>query len=255
MNSDTNLVTDESHRPVTLVTGAAKRIGRAIAHELHAAGARVAVHYRDSSAAAADLVEKLNTVRADSAIAVQGDLGEPDAPARAVAQTVAVFGRLDFLINNASRFYPTPLAAIDSEQWDDLMGTNLRVPLLLAKEAAPQLTANRGAIVNIADIYADRPLPNHALYCASKAGLVMLTRCLAIDLAPAVRVNAIAPGAILWPEQGLESDRADQILAATALKRLGKAQDIARAVRYLVYDADYTTGQVLAIDGGRSLKA
>ncbi len=247
------LPTDDANKPAVLVTGAARRIGRAIVRELHSAGANLAVHHRGSASEAASLVDDLNAARPGSAVSIKADLREPEAPSRLVARTVAAFGRLDVLVNNASAFYPTPLGGLDSGQWNDLMETNLRAPLWLAKEASTQLINNGGAIVNIADIYADRPLRDHAVYCAAKAGLVMLTRCLAVDLAPRVRVNAIAPGAILWPEQGTAGAHAEGVLARTALQRLGKVEDIARVVRYLVFDADYTTGQVLTVDGGRLL--
>lgn len=236
-----------------LVTGAAKRVGSAIAGELHRAGANVAIHYRTAQAAAAALADEFNAQRPDSAICLQADLLDLDALSALVANTVAHFGRLDALVNNASSFFATPLGKISAADWDDLLGSNLRAPLFLTQAAAPHLRATQGAVVNITDIHAERPLADYPLYCAAKAGLLGLTRALAIELAPQVRVNAVAPGAILWPDDGaFDPPTREAIVAHTLLKRTGDPQDIARVVRFLLDDAAYVTGQVINVDGGRS---
>lgn len=236
-----------------LVTGAAKRVGRAIACELHAAGADVMIHYRTAQAAAEAMVIELNALRPDSAACQQTDLLDSAALCALVDATVARFGRLDALVNNASSFFPTPLGRIDLADWDDLIGSNLKAPLFLTQAAAPHLRAGHGAVVNITDIHAERPLPGYPLYCAAKAGLLGLTRALAIELAPDVRVNAVAPGPILWPDDHeFDQDMRASIVAHTLLKRTGSPQDIARAVRFLLADAAYVTGQVINVDGGRT---
>jgi pteridine reductase len=236
-----------------LVTGAARRLGSAIARELHATGANLMLHYRQASAAAAALASELNAVRPSSAACLQADLLDVETLPRLVADTVARFGRLDALVNNASSFFPTPLGTIDLASWDDLIGSNLKAPLFLTQAAAPASDRGAGAVVNITDIHAERPLAAYPLYCAAKAGLLGLTRALAIELAPRVRVNAVAPGPILWPDSGVFDNAARQdIVAHTLLQRAGCPQDIARAVRYLLNDADYVTGQVINVDGGRT---
>lgn len=236
-----------------LVTGAGKRIGATIARTLHAAGANVAVHYFRSAGDAEALVDELNGKRADSATAVGGDLREIDALEHIVAQVVAHAGRLDVLINNASSFYPTPIGTITEAQWVDLVHSNLKAPLFLSQAALPHLKKARGVIVNIVDIHAQRPLKDHVVYGPAKAGLAMLTRSLAKDLAPEIRVNGVAPGAILWPESGIEPHVQQAIVKQVPLKRTGSPEDIASAVLYLVRDGTYVTGQILAVDGGRSV--
>jgi pteridine reductase len=237
-----------------LITGAARRIGAAAARGMHAAGANLIVHFHRSAAPAEQLVGELNKARPRSAIAMGGDLLDEHTPANLARQAVNTFGRLDVLINNASTFYPTPVGSITGRQWDDLIGTNLKAPLFLAQAAAPELRKHRGAIVNMIDIHARRPLPRHPVYSTAKAGLAMLTRSLARELAPDVRVNGIAPGPILWPE-GEEMSPAlkDEIISKTLLKRTGSPEDIVRALLFLVVDAPYVTGQILAVDGGRSV--
>lgn len=236
-----------------LVTGAAKRVGRSIALELHAAGANIMVHYRSATAEAEALVTELNTLRAGSAHCLQANLLDIEALSMLVGSTVAHFGRLDALVNNASSFFATALGEIDLAAWDDLIGSNLKAPLFLTQAAAPHLKAAHGAVVNITDIHAERPLAGYPLYCAAKAGLLGLTRALAIELAPEVRVNAVAPGPILWPDDSaFDSATQDGIVAHTLLKRAGSPQDIARAVRFLLDDAAYITGQVINVDGGRT---
>lgn len=238
--------------PVAFITGAAHRVGAVLARELHRSGYRVVIHYLRSERAATELCQDLNRQRERSAAVLRGDVLDPNAIAALAAQAVACFGRLDVLINNASSFYPTPVGSITLEQWDDLIGTNVRAPLLLSQALVPALRATTGAIINIADIHADRPLKNHTVYCVAKAGLVMLTKSLARELAPDVRVNAIAPGAILWPEQG-DAQQQEHILSRIALKRQGTPLDIAKAALYLARDADYVTGQIITVDGGRTL--
>jgi pteridine reductase len=240
--------------PVILITGAGRRVGAEIASALHAAGARVAIHYRSSAAAAEALVAELNAVRADSAAAFRADLLDVAALPPLVAAVVACFGRLDGLVNNASSFFPTKVGAIDTAAWDDLVGSNLKAPLFLSQAAAPHLQAAGGCIVNITDIHAERPLKGFPVYCAAKGGLLNLTRSLAIDLAPQVRVNAVAPGPIEWPDDDISFPPAERaaIVEHTLLKRVGSPADIARTVRFLVFDAPYITGQVINVDGGRT---
>lgn len=238
---------------VALVTGAARRIGAAIVRQLHTEGARLAVHYRGSADEAAALVAELNERRADSAMLFQLDLQDTDALPGLIRDVLRWGGRLDLLVNNASTFYPTPVGKITQADWDDLMGSNMKAPLFLSQAAAPALLESRGSIVNIVDIHARRPLRNHSVYGPAKAALGMLTRTLAKDLAPHVRVNGVAPGAILWPEGGMQEDVKANILDQVPLGRPGNPDDIAAAVLFLTAAADYVTGQVIAVDGGRSI--
>jgi pteridine reductase len=240
--------------PVVLITGAARRVGAEIARTLHAAGASVALHYRTSATAAETLAAELNSQRASSAAVFPADLLHVEQFPGLVDQVVAHFGRLDALINNASSFFPTPIGGIDQAAWDDLLGSNLKAPLFLAQAAAPHLRAAGGCIVNITDIHAERPLKGFAVYNAAKGGLLNLTRSLAIELAPQVRVNAVAPGAIQWPENDTDFPPEEQaaIINHTLLKRVGSPADIARTVKFLVFDAPYITGQVINVDGGRT---
>jgi pteridine reductase len=235
-----------------LVTGGAKRLGAAIARRLHGEGASLAIHYRSSASAADALCREFNASRPDSAVAIAGDLRELACLPGLVRGAVGAFGRLDVLVNNASSFYPTPLGEISAEQFDDLIGTNLRAPLFLAQAAAPELRLRRGLILNLIDIHGFRPLKRHPVYSAAKAALVMLTRSLARELGPEVRVNGIAPGPILWPEGPMDGDLKARIIARTSLKRIGSPDDIARAALFFVRDAPYVTGQVLPVDGGRT---
>lgn len=239
---------------VVLVTGSSRRVGAAIARRLHAAGANLMLHYRRSEADAQALRAGLNAVRADSVALVQADLLDAAGLAEIARNTLARFDQIDALVNNASSFYPTPVGEITPAQWDDLIGSNLRAPLFLSQAAAPHLKKTRGSIVNIADIHAERPLKNYTVYSIAKAGLVGLTRALARELAPEVRVNAVAPGAILWPDDdAFDAVSRQRIISHTLLKRVGEPEDIARAVYYLIAEAPYVTGQVLAVDGGRSV--
>jgi len=238
---------------VILVTGAARRIGAAIVTCLHENGARVAIHYRGSANDARNLAAQLNGLRADSAAVFQADLLETATLPSLVSDVVEWGGRLDGLVNNASSFYPTPIGDITEQQWDDLVGSNLKAPLFLSQAAASYLRKANGAIVNIVDIHAVRPLRHHAVYGSAKAGLAMLTRALAKDLAPHVRVNGVSPGAILWPEAGMTETLQQDILRQIPLERPGNPADIAGCVLYLLRDADYVSGQIIAVDGGRSI--
>ena len=240
-------------RPVALITGAAKRVGATIARRLHGAGFDLALHYRSSAAEMDALVSELEALRRGSALALQADLADLDALATLVPATLARYGRLDALVNNASSFYPTPLGQIDSGQFDDLLATNARAPLFLAQAAAPHLRAARGAIVNLVDIYADRPIPRYLPYCMAKAALVALTYGLARELGPEVRVNAIAPGNIIWSSNPEKAETLGVVEERTALKRQGDPDDLAGAALFLIRDAGYVTGQVLRVDGGRWL--
>lgn len=248
MSSETRL-----NGKVALITGAARRIGAAIATRLHQGGADVAIHYRGSAAEATALAGKLNAVRAESAAAFQADLIDTPALPGLVDDIVRWRGRLDILVNNASSFYPTPPGEITEAHWDDLMGSNLKAPLFLSQAALPELRRAGGAIVNIVDIHSQRPLRNHTVYGPAKAALAMLTRSLAKDLAPDVRVNGVSPGAILWPDNELDEVARNAILEQIPLERAGDPDDIAGAVLFLVQDATYVTGQIIAVDGGRSI--
>jgi pteridine reductase len=240
-------------QPVVLVTGGARRVGAAIVRHLHAAGCSVAIHYRSSADEAEALARDLNAMRADSAATFAGALEDDATPAALVSTVIARFGRLDGLVNNASAFYPTPIGETTAAQWDDLFAANARAPFFLAQAATSALREARGGIVNIVDIYAERPLAGHVVYSMAKAALVMLTQALARDLAPDVRVNAVAPGAILWPASGKPEEAAEALIAKTPLARKGEPGDVAEAVRWLLMDAHYTTGQVIRVDGGRAL--
>jgi pteridine reductase len=248
-----------SPRPVALVTGAARRIGASIARRLHADGHDLALHYRHSDADMQALLAELNGRRDGSAIALQADLAHFDRLPELVARTVGAFGRLDAVVNNASAFYPTPIGTTTPGQWDDLFASNVRAPFFLAQAAAPHLKASRGGIVNLVDVHADQPLAGHAVYGMAKAALRMMTRAMARDLAPEVRVNAVAPGAILWPEHAATDGSPDDtaqaaVLAQVPMGRLGTPQDVAVAVAWLLGpDAAYVTGQTLRVDGGRGI--
>ena len=241
-----------SSRRVALVTGAARRIGAVIARRLHAAGYDVALHARRSRAELAALIEELERTRASSTLALEADLGDAGVLPDLVNASVARFGRLDALVNNAAAFYPTPVGTATTAQWDKLLGTNARAPFFLAQAAAPHLAATNGAIVNIVDIYAEQPLAGHAIYSMSKAALAAMTKALARDLAPDVRVNGVAPGAILWPDAGKSEAAQQALIERTPLKRTGSPDDIAGAVLWLL-GAQFVTGEIVRVDGGRHL--
>lgn len=244
----------QAEQRVTLITGAAKRVGAGIAEHLAARGMRLAIHYNRSRAEAEALAARLSADYGIEALTLQADLRDVAVLPLLVDSVLDHFGRLDALVNNASAFYPTPVDEVSPEQWDDLLNTNLRAPFFLAQAAATALRNSQGAIVNIADIYGERPLANYLPYSVSKAGLIMLTKGLAKDLGPAIRVNAVAPGVALWAESKHPAEGTRQgILAKTALKRAGSPADVAAAVAFFLLDAPYVTGQVLAVDGGRSV--
>lgn len=241
--------------PVALITGGARRIGAEIVRTLHSAGYTVAIHCRNSRGEADALAQNLNAARPDSASVHVTELKSNSEINTLAKQIQQKWGRLDALINSASSFYPTPTGTVTEQQWDDLMGSNLKAPFFLAQAFAPSLRENQGSIINISDIHAERPLQNHPVYCAAKAGNVMLTKALAGDLAPGIRVNGVAPGAIMWPENDSEPspDQQKEILAKIPLEKIGEAADIARTVKFLLCDAPYITGQILTVDGGKSL--
>jgi pteridine reductase len=239
--------------PTALITGGARRIGREIATTLHESGYNIMVHYRSSADAAHSLSSELNDKRPNSADMVSGDLLDIAVIPSLVQKTIERFGKLNVLVNNASTFYPTPIELIDDEFWNDLIGSNLKAPAFLAKSAAPHLRESQGSIINIIDIYSQRPLSNHPVYCSAKAGLEMLTKSLARDLAPQIRVNGVSPGAILWPEKGNTEISQEELLGSIPLNRMGSPDDVAKAVKFLVVDGEYITGQTIAVDGGRSI--
>jgi pteridine reductase len=236
-----------------LVTGAARRVGAAVARKLHGAGANVLLHYGTSTKAAESVARELNDLRPQSARTLQADLLDVNQLAPLINAAEAAFGRLDILVNNASTFYPTPMGTISAHDWDDLMGTNVKAPLFLSQAAAAALRKSAGLIINLVDIHGSRPLKQFAVYCTAKAALAMLTRSLARELAPEVRVNGIAPGPILWPDDAPDAETKEKIISQTLLQRQGSPDDVARTALFLAADAPYITGQILAVDGGRSV--
>ena len=238
-----------------LVTGGARRVGAAICRRLHAAGANVVIHYRASAADASALAKLLNATRKGSATCVKADLLDEPTPRALVAACITEFGRLDALVNNASSFYATPVGRMNQRAWHDLMGTNLKAPLFIAQAAARELKKRRGCVVNIVDIHAEFPLKDYVIYTIAKGGLAALTRSLARELGPQVRVNGVSPGPILWPDAGIwkSAKMRKNILDRTLLKRMGEPDDIARTVEFLITSAPYVTGQIIAVDGGRSI--
>lgn len=245
--------TTKSRIRQALVTGAARRIGACIATSLHQRGCNVFLHYHSSSESVTELAERLNTLRPESAFTVQADLGKDEDIQRLAAEVRAGFGSLDLLVNNASRFFPTVIGSTTTTQWDELMDSNLRGPYFLTQALLTELATAGGSVVNLLDVHAVKPMHGHAVYCMAKAGLQMMTLAMAKDLGPQVRVNGVAPGAILWPEHDCSTQDQQKILKKTVMGRAGKPEDIASAVVYLGLDAPYVTGQVLAVDGGRSL--
>jgi pteridine reductase len=239
-----------------LITGGSRRVGAAIARLMHGTGASLMIHYRSSAKEARALQDELNAARPDSVALIQADLLDTAVLPSLVSQTIATFGGLDALVNNASSFYPTAVGSITEKEWVDLMGTNLKAPMFLSQAAANELRRRQGCIVNITDIHADRPMKNYLVYSVAKAGLVGLTKSLARELAPEVRVNGVAPGPIMWPEDNPDFDEVSRqrIVSHTMLKRAGEPSDIAHAVRFFIEDAPFVSGQILAVDGGRSAK-
>jgi pteridine reductase len=245
---------DDLQGKTALITGAAARLGAATVRRLHAAGAAVVIHYRRSSAAAETLRDELLNLRAGSATSVQGDLLDPESWPHLVAHAVEFGGGLDILINNASSYYPTPVGTATDTQWDELFGSNARAPFFLAQAAVPELRRRRGCIVNMVDIHAERPNADHPIYCMAKAANAMMVKALARDLAPEIRVNGVAPGAALWPEDALDDADRQEILKRIPMRRAAGADQIAEAVMFMVTGPDYVTGQILAVDGGRSVQ-
>lgn len=238
-----------------LITGGAKRIGARIARTLHAEEMNLVIHFNTSSDDANELCSELNSIRNDSAIAIGANLTNQDEVESLINKVIERTGQLDVLINNASTFYPTPIEDITLDDWDNLVGTNLKAPLFLCKYAAPHIKKSKGSIINMVDIHASKPLKNHPIYGPAKSGLVMLTRSLAKDLAPEVRVNGIAPGMILWPENEPPEEIKQKVVNQIPLKRTGEPNDIAKTVLFLIADADYITGQIIAVDGGRGISS
>jgi pteridine reductase len=239
---------------VVLITGAAHRIGATTAKLLHLNGMNIVLHYRGSRKQAQDLQKELNGLRENSVILIQADLHITNGLPALIEESLKAWGRLDVLVNNASSFYPTLIGKATEENWDDLIGSNLKAPFFLSQAAAPHLKKTNGCIINIIDIHAERPLKTFSIYCMAKAGLAMMTKSLACELGPEIRVNGVAPGAILWPEN-LDEVNKQRIVSRTFLKRQGEPNDISKTILYLIKDADYVTGQIIAVDGGRSLNA
>ena len=240
-------------RPVALITGAGRRVGAVTARALHAAGYDLALHYRRSADEAQALVDELEQQRHGSTLLLQAELAELTALPRMVERLLAHYGRLDALVNNASAFYPTALGAATAQQWDELFASNAQAPFFLSQAAIPALREARGSIVNMIDIYAERPLAGHALYCMAKAALAAMTRSLALELGPEIRVNGVAPGAVMWPSDGKPYDDQQALLARTPLQRAGTPDDVAVAILWLLRDAPFVTGQIIRVDGGRTL--
>lgn len=244
-----------SNAKVALITGSARRIGAEIARSLHESGMNIVLHYHASEKEAGELCNELNDKRAHSASAFQSDLQLPESAQSLVERAAKLWGGLDVLVNNASKFYRTSFGKVTEYAWDDLMSSNLKAPFFLSQAASPFLAAAQGSIINITDIHAERPMRDYSVYCMAKSGLTTLTKVLAKELGPLIRVNAIAPGAILWPEgeNSLSEKEKQKVIEHTSLLRSGQPQDIAKAVLFLVYEANYITGQILCVDGGRSL--
>ena len=242
-----------SNSKVVMITGAARRVGAGLARELHHAGMRIVLHYRSSQSEATELAEELNNNKKDSVKLLQGDLKDYKNIPNLIDEAVSLFGNIDVLINNASSFYPTGVAEINEEIWEDLIGVNLKAPMYLTQSIAKHLKKVKGCIINIVDIHGDRPLKDYSVYCIAKAGLAMLTKSMARELAPEVRINGIAPGAIMWPEIQHYEGMHQEIISRTALKREGNPKDIAKTALFLIKDADYITGQIIVVDGGRTL--
>jgi pteridine reductase len=248
-------VTNSSANKVVLITGGGKRVGAVISRSLHAAGYCIMIHYKSSATEAQALAAELNQLRPNSAASMQADLLDMARIPSLIADTVSHFGRLDVLVNNASTYYASEIGDIDETKWHDLIGSNLKAPLFLSQAAAPELRKNHGCIVNITDMHVERPKKGYIIYSVAKAGLATLTKSLAHELSPEVRVNAVAPGPVQWPENNAQFDEAyrQRVINQTLLKRVGEAEDVAKAVRFLIADAPFITGHVLAVDGGRSL--
>ncbi len=248
-------MTNQLENKVVLITGGAKRVGACISRELHAHGANLMIHYNTSNKEAKALQAELNLKRKDSVSIIQGDLLNMSVVSSLPAETVKRFGQLDILINNASTYEPTEIGNINEDNWQDLIGSNLKAPVFLCQSAAKELKKNKGCIINITDMHIESPKKGYVVYSVAKAGLVTLTKSLATELSPHVRVNAVAPGPVLWPENNPQFDEVyrKRVISQTLLKRIGDPSDIANAVKFLAADAPFITGHVLAVDGGRSI--
>lgn len=252
--SKTTPATDSTSKPVALVTGASRRIGRAICEHLHAEGFNIVVHYNSSLETAKQLANKLNTTSPNSALTLQADLNDSDAVVELATHAQDAWGRMDVLVNNASKFYPTPVGAVNEHHWDDLFASNCKAPFFLAQALAKDLKKVKGAIINLLDIHVERPMPNHTIYCMAKTANRMMTQSLALELAPHVRVNGVAPGAAMWPEDNEGTEKINlEKLQTIPLKKLGGADAIAKTVCFLVKNANYITGQTINVDGGKTL--
>jgi pteridine reductase len=249
----TNSNANNAATKIALITGGSKRIGAVTTRLLHQAGYKVIIHYRSSQQEANDLAAELNSLRTDTATVIQGDLNDETIYQQLIDSAYQYWNQLDVLINNASSFYPTPIGSITLDDWNKLINSNMKAPLFLAQAATPYLKQTQGNIINMIDVHGQRPMKDHPVYCAAKAGLQMLTMSLAKDLGPEIRVNGVAPGAILWPENDMPDNTKQLILERTSLKRPGEPIDIAKTILFLANDANYITGQVIAVDGGRSL--
>ena len=252
-NANPTATKTTAHLKCAFVTGSSKRIGAATVRLLHEANYNVIIHCRSSRQEADELANDLNKQRVNSANVIQGDLNDEKIYDTLIDQAYHFWGRLDVLINNASSFFPTPVGSITMENWDNLVNSNMKAPLFLSQAAIPYLKKTHGCIINMIDVHGQRPMKEHPVYCAAKAGLAMLTMSLAKELGPEIRVNGVAPGAILWPESDMNEKTKNIILERTSLKRPGQPLDIAKTILFLVKDADYITGQIIAVDGGRSI--
>lgn len=252
-NKDKSTQLDSLNGKVALITGGAKRIGACITETLHGAGMTVVIHYRSSAETAKQLQHKLLQIRPNSVLLIQADLNNLTSSASLIRDTISLAGRLDTLVNNASTFYPTPLDTASEQQWEQLINTNLKAPFFITQAAAPHLTKTQGNVINIVDIYSDRPLIDHPIYCATKAGLASLTKSFAQSLGPDVRVNGISPGAILWPESQSSEDAQNKILSEIPLETTGTPEDIAAVALFLIHGAQYINGQIINVDGGRTV--
>ena len=253
MESIDEMLKNDLTDKVALITGGAQRVGAMTARLLHAAGANLVLHYRNSRQPALELQTELNEKRKNSVLLLQADLLNTANLSVMVKKSIEQWGRLDILVNNASSFYPTPMGKVTENDWDDLIGSNMKAPFFLSQAAAPHLEKQNGCIISIVDIHAERPMEGHSVYNMAKAGLAMLVKTLAFELGPKVRVNGVAPGAIMWPSQEMDDVTKQRIVSRTYLKRKGSAEDIARTVLFLASSADYISGQIIAVDGGRSL--
>ena len=244
-------------KQIAIVTGGAKRIGASISRRLHKANIDLIIHYKTSEKEAISLRDELNKQRKNSASLIKADLLDPKSYSKIINETIKIYGQLNFLINNASTYYPTNINQIDQLNWDNLIGSNLKAPLFLCKEAAPFLKKNNGSIINITDAHITKPKENYIIYSIAKAGLTNLTKSLAQELGPEIRVNAVAPGPVLWPENSNEFNNSyrKKVISQTMLKKVGEPDDVAKAVEFLLLNSNFITSHILNVDGGRSFQS